>query len=185
MSIFVTETLEMWSCLFYKFSFKFCCFHHQKNPSTIRQPEEDRNRDNYTMTGWVKLSRSMPVSRHISSLCSEAAESTYIRDVDIKTWATRPGKFSSFFSPLFYFFMVGVLLEVIYSTFYTNWSHNSMSALHYRNVTLWTRRKNCFSYLWNCVLSTATAKKPKSQKKCTEKKTSCRAYGYFRITNSQ
>lgn len=68
-------------------------FYLQKNPSTIRQPEEDRGRDNYTMTGWVKLPRSMPVSRHISSLCSEAADSTYIRDVDIKTWATRPGNF--------------------------------------------------------------------------------------------
>lgn len=59
----------------------------QKNPSTIRQPEEDRMRENYTMTAWIDLMRSPTISRHIPSLCSEASDATYVRDVDLKAWA--------------------------------------------------------------------------------------------------
>lgn len=64
----------------------------QKNPTTIRTPEEDRGKENFTMTGWVNLDRSTPISRHLSSLCSEASDSTYVRDVDLKMWAELPGK---------------------------------------------------------------------------------------------
>ncbi|EAT45104.1 AAEL003578-PA [Aedes aegypti] len=63
----------------------------QKNPSTIRTPEEDKGKENYTMTGWVVLDRASPISRHISPLCSEAPEATYARDVDLKAWAELPG----------------------------------------------------------------------------------------------
>lgn len=99
------------------------------------------------MTGWVKLPRSMPVSRHIASLCSEAADSTYIRDVDIKTWATRPG---SEYHLLIYF-----ILHV--TCYYTQTDHhNSMSSLHYRNVNFETREeKKLLTYLWQiCIFST-------------------------------
>lgn len=45
------------------------------------------------MTGWlVNLDRSSPISRHLS-LCSEAKDSTYVRDVDLKSWSEIPGKF--------------------------------------------------------------------------------------------
>ncbi|XP_065085454.1 out at first protein isoform X1 [Ochlerotatus camptorhynchus] len=63
----------------------------QKNPSTIRTPEEDKGKENYTMTGWVVLDRASPISRHIPPLCSEAQDSTYARDVDLKAWAELPG----------------------------------------------------------------------------------------------
>lgn len=63
----------------------------QKNPSTIRTPEEDKGKENYTMTGWVVLDRASPISRHIAPLCSEAPDSTYARDVDLKAWAELPG----------------------------------------------------------------------------------------------
>jgi len=43
------------------------------------------------MTGWVNLERSSPISRHLS-ICSEAKDSTYVRDVDLKSWAELPGK---------------------------------------------------------------------------------------------
>lgn len=79
----------------------------QKNPSTIRQPEEDRGRENYTMTGWVEIERSTPISRHIQALCSEANNSTYVRDVDLKAWSELPGKFiaiTKIFSLLFFLF---------------------------------------------------------------------------------
>ncbi|KXJ83923.1 hypothetical protein RP20_CCG026023 [Aedes albopictus] len=62
----------------------------QKNPSTIRTPEEDKGKENYTMTGWVVLDRAAPISRHIAPLCSEAPDSTYARDVDLKAWAELP-----------------------------------------------------------------------------------------------
>ncbi|XP_050078338.1 out at first protein [Anopheles maculipalpis] len=63
----------------------------QKNPSTIRTPEEDRGKENYTMTGWVLLDRAMPISRHVAPFCVEAQEATYVRDVDLKAWAELPG----------------------------------------------------------------------------------------------
>lgn len=59
----------------------------QKNPSTIRQPEEDRGRENYTMSAWIDINRSSILSRHIANLCSEAADSIYIREDDLKLWA--------------------------------------------------------------------------------------------------
>lgn len=48
------------------------------------------------MTAWVDLDRSAPISRHLSSLCTEASDSTYVRDVDLKAWAELPGKFIAF-----------------------------------------------------------------------------------------
>ncbi|XP_031628745.1 out at first protein [Contarinia nasturtii] len=63
----------------------------QKNPSTIRQPEEDRGRENFTMTAWINLPHAAPISQHIAGLCSEAADSTYISDDDIKFLSSKPG----------------------------------------------------------------------------------------------
>lgn len=87
----------------------------QKNPSTIRQPDEDRGRENYTMTGWVEIERSTPISRHIPALCSEANNSTYVRDVDLKAWAELPGKFIAITIFLFYFiyFLIVILMSLI------------------------------------------------------------------------
>lgn len=93
-----TKHFNLILCLFIYLQFFyicFICFCQQKNPSTIRQPEEDRGRENYTMTAWVELDRSKPISRHVSSLCSEAADSTYVRDADLKAWAEMPGNNSS------------------------------------------------------------------------------------------
>lgn len=70
----------------------------QKNPTTIRQPEEDRGKENYTMTGWVILKKSAPISRHISALCQEAKDSTYVREVDLKAWAELPGNLDTYMS---------------------------------------------------------------------------------------
>ncbi|CAD7080184.1 unnamed protein product [Hermetia illucens] len=63
----------------------------QKNPSTIRTPEEDKGKESFTMTAWVNLNRSAPITRHLAGLCSEAADATYVRDVDLKAWAELPG----------------------------------------------------------------------------------------------
>lgn len=63
----------------------------QKNPSTIRTPEEDKGKETFTMTSWVHLNRSMPITRHLVSVCGEAIDATYVRDVDLKAWSELPG----------------------------------------------------------------------------------------------
>jgi hypothetical protein len=40
----------------------------------------------------VNAGKSGVISRHISSLCGEAADATYTREADIKMWAAQPGK---------------------------------------------------------------------------------------------
>ncbi|KAH0814313.1 hypothetical protein GEV33_008476 [Tenebrio molitor] len=59
----------------------------QKNPSTIRTPEEDLGRTNYTMDYSVVLPHSGLISPHISELCAEAGEATYTRHADLVLWA--------------------------------------------------------------------------------------------------
>ncbi|XP_055920198.1 out at first protein [Eupeodes corollae] len=63
----------------------------QKNPSTVRIPEEDKGKEILTMTSWIHLNKSTPITRHLSGLCSEAADATYVRDIDVKAWAELPG----------------------------------------------------------------------------------------------
>lgn len=55
-------------------------------------PEDDRGKENYTMTSWINLERSAPISRQIATLCAEAKDSTYVRDSDLKAWAELPGE---------------------------------------------------------------------------------------------
>lgn len=114
--------------LIFHFNFLSNVFHllllfvnSQKNPSTIRQPEDDRGRENYTMTGWVSLEGSTPISRHISSLCSEASDSTYMRDADIRTWATLPGKYFPFLSQMNSFASSGIMNFLYFSLLYAAW----------------------------------------------------------------
>ncbi|CAD7000477.1 unnamed protein product [Ceratitis capitata] len=63
----------------------------QKNPSTIRTPEDDKGRETFTMTSWVHLNRSLPITRHLQTVCAEAADATYVRSVDLKAWSELPG----------------------------------------------------------------------------------------------
>lgn len=64
----------------------------QKNPGTIRTPEEDRGLENFTMDVFVDVPRSAVISKHIVDLCSEAADATYTRRADIELWARQPGR---------------------------------------------------------------------------------------------
>lgn len=47
------------------------------------------------MTAWVNLRQAQPLSKHISAMCTEAADSTYISDFDIRILASKPGKYTS------------------------------------------------------------------------------------------
>lgn len=64
----------------------------QKNPGTVRTPEEDRGRANYTMDYTVDLSRAAIISPHIPDVCSEAGDATFVRHEDIVVWALAQGK---------------------------------------------------------------------------------------------
>lgn len=63
----------------------------QKNPGTIRVAEEDKGHANYTMDLFLDISQSNIISKHISTVCSEAAKSTFTRYEDIRQWSLRPG----------------------------------------------------------------------------------------------
>uniref|UniRef100_A0A1B6L0A5 Out at first protein n=1 Tax=Graphocephala atropunctata TaxID=36148 RepID=A0A1B6L0A5_9HEMI len=63
----------------------------QKNPGTIRIPEEDRGRENFTMDLFVDVARAAVISKHVPALCAEAGDATYTRRVDIDLWSQMPG----------------------------------------------------------------------------------------------
>lgn len=63
----------------------------QKNPGTIRVADEVRGYTNYTMDLFLDVSKSKIISKHIATLCTEAADSTYTRREDLKQWVQRPG----------------------------------------------------------------------------------------------
>ncbi|CAH1127229.1 unnamed protein product [Ceutorhynchus assimilis] len=67
----------------------------QKNPSSVRTPEDDLGRVNHTMDYNVVLKHSSIISPFINDLCAEAAQSTYTRYDDILKWSNirnRPTK---------------------------------------------------------------------------------------------
>lgn len=64
----------------------------QKNPSTIRTPEEDLGRTNHTMDYVVLLKHSSIISPHIAEVCAEAGVATYTLHEDVVKWATLQGK---------------------------------------------------------------------------------------------
>lgn len=64
----------------------------QKNPSTIRTPEEDVGRTNRTMDYVLVLQHSGIISPHVADLCAEAGAATYARHEDIVKWAALQGK---------------------------------------------------------------------------------------------
>lgn len=63
----------------------------QKNPTTIRTPEEDKGRFNYTMDYTVDIANSAIISPHIAETCNEASSSTYTRHEDVVVWSTIQG----------------------------------------------------------------------------------------------
>ncbi|XP_077985650.1 out at first protein-like isoform X2 [Glandiceps talaboti] len=56
----------------------------QKNPGTIRNPEEDKGQELLLMDLEIDLKQADKFSKHIFNSCMEARESTYIRESDVK-----------------------------------------------------------------------------------------------------
>ncbi|KAK3885006.1 hypothetical protein Pcinc_010747 [Petrolisthes cinctipes] len=61
----------------------------QKNPGTVRVPEEDRGTEEVELDVSVDVSRAGILSPHLPRLCSLAPTATYASDRDIKLWATQ------------------------------------------------------------------------------------------------
>ncbi|XP_033096368.1 out at first protein-like [Anneissia japonica] len=59
----------------------------QKNPGTIRTPEEDLGIEDHIMNIAIDPRRSSQFSKHIENMCSEAKSSTYTSVLDIKGWS--------------------------------------------------------------------------------------------------
>jgi len=60
----------------------------QKNPGATRHPEEDKGVESYQMDLMIDLSLANLISPHIARVCEDAADATYIRDMDLKLIAT-------------------------------------------------------------------------------------------------
>ncbi|XP_035224069.1 out at first protein-like [Stegodyphus dumicola] len=60
----------------------------QRNPGAIRQPEEDRGKENLEMDLSIELDKSSVISPHLPYLCDEAAHSAYAREIDLRAWAS-------------------------------------------------------------------------------------------------
>ncbi|XP_069110549.1 out at first protein-like [Argopecten irradians] len=64
----------------------------QKNPTAIRQPEEERPPELHTMDTQVYQDRGGLISPHLTSTCSDAGESIYTKESDVRQWARVPGR---------------------------------------------------------------------------------------------
>ncbi|XP_039221615.1 out at first protein homolog isoform X2 [Crotalus tigris] len=58
----------------------------QKNPQTVRQAEEVRALEHLSMDIAVNFSKGGQLSSHIYNICSEAKETIYTREEDVKFW---------------------------------------------------------------------------------------------------
>ncbi|CAG2107255.1 unnamed protein product [Medioppia subpectinata] len=58
-----------------------------RNPGAIRQPEEDKGKELLEMDLNIVLDKSSIISQHLPKLCSEAANQTFTREIDLRFWA--------------------------------------------------------------------------------------------------
>ncbi|XP_057336896.1 out at first protein [Microplitis mediator] len=99
----------------------------QKNPGTVRVAEEDRGYTNYTMDLFIDINKSLVISKHISTFCSEAAESTFTRNKDLKLWIQRPGTSESLITTAVRNFTLPVIQNFNFNTTNNNINNNSTS----------------------------------------------------------
>ncbi|XP_072048933.1 out at first protein homolog [Amphiura filiformis] len=59
----------------------------QKNPGTIRNPEEDKGKEHITLDLGIHLEKSSRISPYIYNICSEAKSSIYSREQDVRAWS--------------------------------------------------------------------------------------------------
>jgi len=64
----------------------------QKNPGTVRTPEEDRGRQNTSMDGLVEPFSAKLVSPLLPGVCAEAKDATYAPLADLRIWSELAGR---------------------------------------------------------------------------------------------
>ena len=68
------------------FILKIVCF-LQKNPGTIRNPEEDKGQERLIMTLGVNLDLAKSISPYVFNMCSKAETLIFSRESDLKAWS--------------------------------------------------------------------------------------------------
>jgi Transcriptional regulator, Out at first len=64
----------------------------QKNPGTVRTPEEDRGRHNSSMDGLLELHAAKLVSPLLPDVCAEAKDATYASLAALRIWSEIAGE---------------------------------------------------------------------------------------------
>ncbi|XP_054168777.1 out at first protein-like [Oppia nitens] len=59
----------------------------QRNPGAIRQAEDDKGKELYEMDLQIVVNKSSIISKHLPKVCSEATNSTFTREIDLRFWA--------------------------------------------------------------------------------------------------
>ncbi|XP_033641286.1 out at first protein-like [Asterias rubens] len=59
----------------------------QKNPGTIRNPEEDKGQERLIMTLGVNLDLAKSISPYVFNMCSKAETLIFSRESDLKAWS--------------------------------------------------------------------------------------------------
>ena len=59
----------------------------QKNPGTIRKPEDDKGLEMHQKDLLVDVDRARYISPYVPTMCQDAKDSTYAKDLDFKTVA--------------------------------------------------------------------------------------------------
>jgi len=64
----------------------------QKNPGTVRTPEEDRGRHNSSMDGLLDLHAAKLISPLLPDVCAEAKDATYASLAALRIWSEISGE---------------------------------------------------------------------------------------------
>ncbi len=59
----------------------------QKNPGTIRNPEEDKGKEHIILDLNIHLEKASRISPYIYNICSEAKANIYSREQDVRAWS--------------------------------------------------------------------------------------------------
>lgn len=64
----------------------------QKNPGNIRTAEENRGVTNKTLGILLYVPKAYEISKHVTTMCADALDSTYTSYSDLELWSSSAGK---------------------------------------------------------------------------------------------
>ena len=74
--------------------------YYQRNPGVIREAEETKEKEIYEMDLNIELQKSSIISSHLPTLCNDAVNSTFTREIDLRSWASSKGNHFCHFDKL-------------------------------------------------------------------------------------